>query len=421
MLTTLLLLSNVVLSRGEPFADLGLEPALEQAKAAKKLLLVDFTATWCGPCKKMDKETWSAAEVRAFLAESALAIQVDVDEERELAQRFRIEALPTVVALRDGAEFDRVVGFKDAGAFLAWARDVRAGKRASDALLARSKELSQGTDVRVRYDLAKELVGAGLHDEALAHFLWLWPATRTVPGFKGVRLSFMLSDMAGLAQKHAPAKAAFEEILAALQAKVDAAPVPGFEDWQEWTALCKSFGWSTRVVEWYERRRDESGRLPGTEDDPRAEAVVSEVFDALLQAERPLDAVRLYADARRRAEGLVRQFERSLPSHGIDEGSRERLAGYLREKLLQDLSKLYGALLSAERRDEAEGVAQILLRAIDTAEARATLVRQALRSAKRSDPSFARWLDEAAAAGLDVQSLRRRLGRLERGEDAEGD
>jgi thiol-disulfide isomerase/thioredoxin len=81
-----------------PFADLTYEAALAKAKEQEKLLLVDFTATWCGPCKKMDADTWRNAEVGAWLAEHAVAIQVDVDEQKDLAQQFKVNAMPTVVA-----------------------------------------------------------------------------------------------------------------------------------------------------------------------------------------------------------------------------------------------------------------------------------------------------------------------------------
>ncbi|HEX6885027.1 MAG TPA: thioredoxin domain-containing protein [Planctomycetota bacterium] len=396
----------------EPFADLAYEAALAQARTEKKVLLVDFMATWCGPCKKMEKDTWAAEDVRAWLRENALAIQVDVDEQGELARRFQVEAMPTVVALRDGAEFDRIVGYKDAAAFLAWGRDVRAGKRASDALLQRSKELRASEDVRARRDLARELQHARLLDEALVHYLWLWPASREYAPFSGVRLSFMLSEMADLARQHEPARKAFDEIFAGLQARVDAAEVPSFQDWQEWTAFCKYFGQDERVVAWYEQRRDAEGRLLAGRADHLAGLIVSEVFDVLIEADRSLDAVRLFPDARVKAAEIVRGYERARPGDGIAEEHRESLQRYQDAQLVSDLARLHAALLLAQRTAEAVDVSATLLDTLDTPEAREGLVRHGLDLVPQPLPIFARWLDEAEAAGANVRSLRRRMEKL---------
>jgi len=402
-----------------PFAELAFEAARERAVEQQKLLLVDFTASWCGPCKKMEKDTWAAAEVRAWLDENALAIQVDVDEERELAQGFRITAMPTVVALRAGEEFDRIVGYRDAPAFLAWTRDVQAGKRASDALLEESTRLRESTDVKARYELAQALARAGQPAEALVHYLWLWPATRSEPAFGGVRLSFLLSDMARLAAEHEPAREAFGKILAGLQEQVDAVEVPSFETWQEWTAFCRSFGENERVVAWYERHRDAEGRLLVERDDFLATHIVSEVFEVLMQAERPLDAVQLYEDATGRAREAVRDHRRSEDaSAGMEADLREMTERFQRQKLVKDLSRLHAALLLAERDAEAARVATILLEALDTPEARIGLVREGLALVKRSHPDYPRWLDEAEAAGGNVRFARRELERLGAGTDA---
>ena len=85
-----------------------------------------------------------------------------------------------------------------------------------------------------------------------------------------------------------------------------------------------------------------------------------------------------------------------------------------RQSLVAEMAKLHGALLAAERRDEATAVAELLLRTLDTPESRLGLVRFGIELVKKPDPSFTRWLDEAEAAGADVKTLRRRLGELER-------
>src|SRR5262245_7791520 len=169
-----------------PFAELDFESALARAKEEHRLLLVDFRADWCGPCRKMETQTWTDGGGLAWLETNALAIQVDIDRQPELAQRFGITAIPAVVALKAGEEFDRSIGFRDPSGFLTWLGNVAAGKRSSDVLLERAKVLADSTDVDARYELAHDLLTAKKYEEALAHYLWLWPATREVPAMAGV-------------------------------------------------------------------------------------------------------------------------------------------------------------------------------------------------------------------------------------------
>lgn len=411
------LFAAVALQSDSPFSELGYEAALTQARSTGKLLLVDFTASWCQPCKRMEKETWENADVRAWLGQHALAIQVDVDEQSDLAKRFGIEAMPTVVVLREGQEFDRIIGYRDAAGFLGWGKDVLAGKHTSDELKTRTQELRDSKDVDARYDLAQDLLRAKQYEQALEHYLWLWPATREVPRMGGVRLSFMLSNMAELAKKHEPARNAFMQILEELQAKVevDAAAIPAFRDWQEWSSLCQYFGERARILAWYEKRRDDQGRLfAGKTGESRCDNMIEDVFEQLIEAERPLDAVRLYEDVHGRAERIVADYRQiSAVDGGLDEEMREQMADFHRGKLTEDLSRLFAALLAAGRDPEASDVARLLLRTLDTPESRTALVSAGLDTAKRPYESFGRWLDEAEAASANVHALRRRLSMLE--------
>lgn len=73
--------------------------------------LVDFWATWCGPCRMQ------APILEAFESEMGEVVKVgkvDVDEEPDLARRFRVLSIPTIVAFRDGQEIARTVGVTDA-------------------------------------------------------------------------------------------------------------------------------------------------------------------------------------------------------------------------------------------------------------------------------------------------------------------
>lgn len=84
------------------------------AVEAAPLVMVDFWASWCGPCKML------APVVDAIDREyegKVLVGKVNVDEEPELARQFGIMSIPTVVFLKNGREFERKVGVMPAQAF----------------------------------------------------------------------------------------------------------------------------------------------------------------------------------------------------------------------------------------------------------------------------------------------------------------
>lgn len=72
-----------------------------------KLVVVDFFATWCGPCKMIAPMIEKFAEQYAG---QATFLKVDVDQAPELAQRHGISAMPTLVFFKNGSELTRVVG-----------------------------------------------------------------------------------------------------------------------------------------------------------------------------------------------------------------------------------------------------------------------------------------------------------------------
>ncbi|MCD8201781.1 MAG: thioredoxin [Clostridia bacterium] len=74
----------------------------------EKPVVCDFFATWCGPCKMLAPVMDKASEL---YGEKAEFVRVDVDEEPELAQRYGIMSIPTVIVFAGGEEKDKSVGF----------------------------------------------------------------------------------------------------------------------------------------------------------------------------------------------------------------------------------------------------------------------------------------------------------------------
>ena len=71
-------------------------------------VLVDFWASWCGPCTMLSPIVEQLAEEHPEIAVG----KVNVDEAPELAQRFQVSAIPTLVLFKDGKAMDISVGVK---------------------------------------------------------------------------------------------------------------------------------------------------------------------------------------------------------------------------------------------------------------------------------------------------------------------
>ena len=70
-------------------------------------VLVDFSATWCGPCKKLEP---IINEVAGDYDGRLKVVKVDIDKARDTAVRFGVMSVPTLVLFRDGAVKDQMVG-----------------------------------------------------------------------------------------------------------------------------------------------------------------------------------------------------------------------------------------------------------------------------------------------------------------------
>ena len=84
------------------------------AVEAAPLAMVDFWASWCGPCKMLSPVIEAIGEQ---FDGKVLVGKVNVDEEPALAAQFGVMSIPTVVFLKNVREFDRKVGLMPAGAY----------------------------------------------------------------------------------------------------------------------------------------------------------------------------------------------------------------------------------------------------------------------------------------------------------------
>lgn len=80
------------------------------------IVLVDFFATWCGPCKMLGPVLEEIAKEQTDLK----IVKVDVDQHESLAQQFGIMSVPTLVLYKDGRPVKQMSGFMPKDALLEW-------------------------------------------------------------------------------------------------------------------------------------------------------------------------------------------------------------------------------------------------------------------------------------------------------------
>jgi thiol-disulfide isomerase/thioredoxin len=218
----LLLLNNVIFAQntatteGEAltFIHENFGEAMQKARAENKLVFIDAYTTWCGPCKMMDKETFSDDDVAAFFNEKFVNLKLDMEkgDGQTIQLRYKIAAFPTLLFLNvDGEVIHKALGFQDAEQFLAigkialssdqtfaaWATRYNKGEREPKFLKEYAEKLSEAYDER-RFAVAEEYLATQTDLFSLPNLDF---SMRFTEGVESPRFPFLVTNQKAFEKK----------------------------------------------------------------------------------------------------------------------------------------------------------------------------------------------------------------------------
>ena len=361
------------------FRPVNLDAAKQAAKQEGKMLLIDFTASWCGPCHRMDADTWNNPEVQKWINDNAVAIQIDVDQERDNAQAFQIMVMPSIVAFNakdQTREFDRHLGYMDAKDFMEWISALKRGETSLDvARHEMEKSAGKGgeAEVKARHKFASVLVEKQVFPEALDQYVWLWKnLPGQVPGSVGERVAAIGAEIERLMRFYPKAKIPFQELRDTAEKD---------HNLLDYVVLNEVLHDQKRTLEWFDKVKKE----PGTAKELTDVNIVLE--RVLIMNQRWSDIPYLYPDPIAElkecatvADAVKAEFEK----HGM------RMPN---DPFVKDAAILYAGLLAQKKDSAARKLAAEAIKMRDSEALKKQFVITAL-SAKQPRKDQRKWVLE---------------------------
>lgn len=339
-----------------PFSsEYSVNQAKEEAQKSGKLLLIDFTASWCPPCQKMEKTTWADNAVQTWLKENAIAIQVDVDKDEKTSSKFRISAMPTLVLFTPQSgekEFGRQDGYLSSAELMKWLQGAKDGK--SSAEIEKEMEATDSGALWEHMGKARELQSAGNAVGALDEYIWLWNNIQeTDPNAGPIRIGVLPTEMKKLCETGSEAKAKVMQMREA----ADKA-----NNRHDWIILNGILGENPRTLAWFDK----------VKTDPSQQATfqkeIKSLEGVLFSASRWADAAKyLYPDPMAKIKEYYNQAE-AMKHPGPDTEVSKTFNAFPPMIIL-----LYAAYVGAGHDAEAEKIAAECLRLDNSAEMKQAL------------------------------------------------
>ncbi len=363
------------------FADLTHDQAIVQSLRNESDLVIKFTADWCLPCKEMDKTTWSDESTVQWLNESGYTvIAIDIDEHTEIANLYNITSIPAMVVINSGQIIDRAVGYQSPDQLTDWLTGVREGSTLLSKARAESRNDTNSGEglVDARREYAEQLVNNAQYAQAADEYIWLWNNMTThKPSSRGVRVSFMASDMAKLAASSLEAQRKLTELRDTATARLEKSHTS--DRLSDWLVL------NLRVLKDHQTVQQWIDRNTSNKNFGQSLSDVGHVIDDYLIETGQWE---LLGHALRSADQIIKKVERRLNDTHLsrfDQDTQDRLRALNKRSFISDLANAHAGFLAADREEEAWQLTDKLFETYNTKDEH-TLLLQTVFDAEQVRP-----------------------------------
>ncbi|MBX9686919.1 MAG: thioredoxin fold domain-containing protein [Candidatus Obscuribacterales bacterium] len=356
-------------ARPESFSGYSFQQARELAQKEHKFLLLDFTASWCPPCKKMEASTWTDESIKSWIKENAIAIQIDVDQDRSTTDKFNVKGMPTMVLFTPESgekEFGRQDGYLSAAELLRWLEGAKSGKTAAD--LEKELDASGQAAVWDHMNKAREFQAAGKRTEEFNEYIWLWNNISVQdPNLAPLRLALVPSEMKKLSAVDPAAKAKLIELRDSAEKS---------KNLHDWILLNGVLDDPTRTLAWFDKSKTD----PTQQENIRKHTTLLEPL--LFSNSRWADAAKyLYPDP------LVRIGEYYKRAQDLKKPRPDTEFAKDFDPFPSMVLLMYGAYIGANRDADAQKIADECLRLDGTQEMRDALNNMAKGMLQARNPA----------------------------------
>ena len=328
----------------ELFPAIPMTQAQQLSQQEKRPILVEFSASWCAPCKVMQRTVFQDSAVIEYTRGHFVPIQLDLDKDKDQAQKLGVGTVPTLIVLDQGREVDRLSGLQKTEELLAWLRNVGQGPPLMQGL--EQKLVQQPDSADIHHQLAEIYSERARWSDALRECLWIWDHVELVgaQNMLPVRSSYVGVLFHRLLKNYPESKTALSQRQARLQKQLETGN-NGLQTIEDWLTL-------NRWLELEGAGADYILAHPQT-----FAAQQKAVFELLCRQKRWPQAGQWLKDPQERAEYVWthrRKLEESCQE--LPEETAQSIKRFARTDSHRQWRDLLQALQAAQRDPEAEAI-----------------------------------------------------------------